>query len=337
VSSGAWLFPATAVVMPLLVSEFRDWSPWLAKRLVIWSARRLGDPLACARYEEEWVANLQLVPGKLSSLIESVGILVRLPKMWWSIRQLPTEPVVETVPYAVRTAPRVSVVMPVLNEARDLAWLLRSMPTSLEVVVVDGGSADGTMDVARRLLPSAQLITMPRCGGKSESQLAGFAACSGDIIVTMDVGPDADAGDIRLLTDALIGGADFVKATRHTSEPFIPLIRFLHWLPAALVNRFFGTRYSDLGYGCHAFWAQHLGALKLDGNRDLDVLMSIRAAKLGMRIEEVVTPFGGLSTMFATLSNRLWPLWQLRTTMRIVRLLLIERLGRGPCGGELPN
>jgi len=83
------LFVLAAVMLPLLLSEFGDWCPWLASRLVRWSARRLGSPAACARYEEEWTANLNEVPGKLSQLAAALGYLACVPRMRWVLRRRP--------------------------------------------------------------------------------------------------------------------------------------------------------------------------------------------------------------------------------------------------------
>ncbi|WP_157767866.1 NB-ARC domain-containing protein [Actinosynnema pretiosum] len=77
------------MLLPLVVNEFKDWWPWLAVRVVRWSARRLGDPQACARYEEEWVANLEEVPGKLSPLVAAFGYLAVVPRMRRTLREGP--------------------------------------------------------------------------------------------------------------------------------------------------------------------------------------------------------------------------------------------------------
>lgn len=57
-----------AVVVPLLVNEASDVAPWLAGRLVRWGARHLGPHADIERYEEEWSADLERVPGKLTKL-----------------------------------------------------------------------------------------------------------------------------------------------------------------------------------------------------------------------------------------------------------------------------
>ncbi len=80
-TTGMLVFLVTAVLLPMLLAELGDWCPWLAKRLVRWSARRLRSPEDRARYEEEWVANLDEVPGKLSRLVAALGYLVSVPRM----------------------------------------------------------------------------------------------------------------------------------------------------------------------------------------------------------------------------------------------------------------
>jgi pimeloyl-ACP methyl ester carboxylesterase len=107
------LFTLTAVLLPLLLSEFGDWCPWLAVRIVRWSARHLGDPSACARYGEEWLANLNEVPGKLSRLLAAFGYLACVPQMRWALRRSrraagndgssPVAPLEAVPPYQART------------------------------------------------------------------------------------------------------------------------------------------------------------------------------------------------------------------------------------------
>jgi hypothetical protein len=85
VTAGVVAFVVTAVALSLLLSEFGDWCPWLATWIVRWAAGCLGDPLACRRYEEEWIANLNEVPGKLTRLVVAFGYLACLPRMRRSI------------------------------------------------------------------------------------------------------------------------------------------------------------------------------------------------------------------------------------------------------------
>lgn len=71
---------AVEVLVPLalgvVVNEAVDISPWLARKLVRWSARRIADASMAARYEEEWLAGLDGRPGKLLQLFSAISIVV---------------------------------------------------------------------------------------------------------------------------------------------------------------------------------------------------------------------------------------------------------------------
>src|SRR5580658_3367211 len=61
--------------------------------------------------------------------------------------------------------PRVTVVIPTLNEARNLPYVFSRLPEGLhEVIVVDGHSMDDTLAVVRRLRPDARIVMQNRCG-----------------------------------------------------------------------------------------------------------------------------------------------------------------------------
>ncbi|MGH3870634.1 MAG: hypothetical protein ACRDSR_03800 [Pseudonocardiaceae bacterium] len=75
-----------AAVAALTVEELASWCPRLAEQLACWSARRLGDDQTCERYEEEYLANLGEVPGKVSKLLVAFGFAVNVPRMRWALR-----------------------------------------------------------------------------------------------------------------------------------------------------------------------------------------------------------------------------------------------------------
>jgi lipopolysaccharide/colanic/teichoic acid biosynthesis glycosyltransferase len=68
----------TAVLVPTLVNEFTDWLPWFAARLVVAAARSLPSA-ARLRYTDEWLAELDATPGKLSKVLVAARIFVRAP------------------------------------------------------------------------------------------------------------------------------------------------------------------------------------------------------------------------------------------------------------------
>lgn len=75
------LFIASAVVLPLALNEFGDWSPRMSRRIVLWGAQRLKDPAFVSRYSEEWASELDDIPGKLSKLGFALGRLLFLPRI----------------------------------------------------------------------------------------------------------------------------------------------------------------------------------------------------------------------------------------------------------------
>jgi glycosyltransferase involved in cell wall biosynthesis len=189
-------------------------------------------------------------------------------------------------------APTVSVVVPAKNEARNLTHVFSSIPAWVdEVVLVDGHSTDGTVTVARRLLPKVQVVA--QLGrGKGDALQAGFAAAKGDIIVMIDADGSTDGAEIPRFIAALLSGADYVKGSRFASggdsDDITKTRRLGNWVLCGLVNRLFGTRYSDLCYGYNAFWARHLSALNLDCRGfEVETVMNIRAARAGLRVHEV--------------------------------------------------
>ena len=92
--------------------------------------------------------------------------------------------------------PRVSVVIPTLNEARNLPYVFARMPSDIhEVIVVDGHSVDNTLAVARKIRPDVRIVMQTR-RGKGNALACGFAAATGDIIAMVDADGSADPGEI---------------------------------------------------------------------------------------------------------------------------------------------
>src|SRR5687767_15984565 len=93
--------------------------------------------------------------------------------------------------------PRISIVVPALNEARNLAAVLPTLPPAHEVILVDGGSVDGTVETALATLPGIRVVRQLR-RGKGNALAAGFAQVTGDIVVMFDADGSADPAEIPL-------------------------------------------------------------------------------------------------------------------------------------------
>jgi glycosyltransferase involved in cell wall biosynthesis len=204
--------------------------------------------------------------------------------------------------------PTVSVVVPTRNEARNLEIVLPAIaavrPTVHEIIVVDGGSTDGTVETARRVLPWVKVIEQTR-KGKGNAMACGFAAATGDVLVMFDADGSADPAEIPAFVSALIAGADFAKGSRFTpgggSDDITLLRRSGNAGLNGVANALFGTNYTDLCYGYNAFWADLLPALELppidapaprDGmlwgdGFEIETVLNCRIAAAGMKITEV--------------------------------------------------
>jgi glycosyltransferase involved in cell wall biosynthesis len=221
-------------------------------------------------------------------------------------------------------APTVSVVIPAWNEAANLPEVFGTLPSWVdEIVLVDGRSTDDTVAVARRLRPHVKVVTQGGTG-KGDALLAGFAATTGDIIVTVDADCSADGREIISFVSALLGGADFAKGSRFASagrSDDITLPRRLgNRLLSVIVNALFGTKYTDLCYGYNAFWARHLKDMALDSpGFEVETLMGIRAAKAGLRVHEV--PSHERPRMHGSSS-----LLAIRDGYRVLSLIIREKL-----------
>jgi glycosyltransferase involved in cell wall biosynthesis len=202
---------------------------------------------------------------------------------------------------AAKRAPRVSVVVPTRNEAANLPTVLGAIPREFEVVIVDGHSTDGTIEVARQLRPDAVILTQTR-RGKGNAMACGFAAATGDILVMLDADGSADPLEIPRFVRALTEGADFAKGTRFAagggSSDITPLRRLGNKVLNGIVNVIYQTSYSDLCYGYNAFWRHCLPILELEPGHESDemlwgdgfeieTLINIRVAQAKLKVQEV--------------------------------------------------
>lgn len=234
-------------------------------------------------------------------------------------------------------------VIPTLNEARNLPHVFARLPEGVhEVIVVDGHSVDDTCAVARRLRPDTRIVMQTRTG-KGNALACGFAAATGQIIVMLDADGSADAGEIPAFVRALLDGADFAKGSR-----FAPgggssdLTRLRTWgnrLLMALVNLVYRTDYSDLCYGFNVFWRRHLAVLRLDaaapsegGKRlwgdgfEIETLIAIRVTVARLAVVEVPSfehsRIHGVSNLTAFGDG-----------LRVLRMIFIERRARRAAAG----
>jgi len=150
--------------------------------------------------------------GARQALPSSVGTLEALGNAADSAVPLPRAPL-SAASSIWRT--RISVVIPAVNEADNLRWLLPQLATVDEVIVVDGESTDGTEGVLRELCPHATLVRQPP-RGKGAALRAGFAAATGEVVVMLDADGSMDPLEIDSFVALIARGYDVVKGSRHS-------------------------------------------------------------------------------------------------------------------------
>ena len=188
--------------------------------------------------------------------------------------------------------PRISVVIPARNEAKNLQHVLPFIPSLVdEIVLVDGQSVDETVAVAQQLFPTIRVIQQSG-KGKGDALRIGFAACTGDIIVMLDADGSADPAEIPRFVEALVAGSDFAKGSRFVDGGGSHDITFLrragNFLLGKLVNLLFWTRFSDLCYGYNAFWKRCLDDITIDCDGfEIETLLNLRMHKAQFKIVEV--------------------------------------------------
>ena len=107
----------------------------------------------------------------------------------------------------------VSLVVPAMNEARNIGWVLDRIPACVDEVILVDNSTDDTIEVARRHCPDIRVVGQSR-PGKGNALRSGFAAARGDIIVMIDADCSMDPKEITRYIPLLDEGFELVKGSR---------------------------------------------------------------------------------------------------------------------------
>jgi glycosyltransferase involved in cell wall biosynthesis len=206
--------------------------------------------------------------------------------------------------------PKISVVIPALDEEQAIGLVVRDIPRQIvdEVIVVDNGSRDATAGAAQAA--GARVVHEP-CRGYGAACLKGIASASRpEIIVFLDADYSDYPEDMgKLVAPIIAGAADLVIGSRiaggNGSQVLPPQAYWGTRLAVGLVRVVYGFRFTDLG----PFRAIRFDALRsLDmGDRDFGwtIEMQIKAVKHNLRIKEI--PVGYRPRIGASkISGTLW-------------------------------
>jgi glycosyltransferase involved in cell wall biosynthesis len=188
----------------------------------------------------------------------------------------------------------VSIVIPTLNEAKNLPHVLSRLPNFVEeVIIVDGHSEDDTVKIAKNLLPNVRVI-FQKNSGKGDALRCAFNHVQGEVIVQMDADGSMAPEEVPRFVEALRKGADVVKGSRFIaggdSYDMTTLRRVGNALMTAVVNILYSSEYTDLCYGFAAFNKQAIQKLipiLESDNFEIETEIFIKAKKLGLSVVEV--------------------------------------------------
>ncbi len=183
------------------------------------------------------------------------------------------------------------VILPALNEAEALPWVLARMPDGFDPLVVDNGSTDGSGEVASRL---GARVVVERRPGFGAACYAGLVAATSEVVCFMDCDGSLDPGDLpEVAAPVSSGSADLMLGARVATAGAWPWhVRLANRALALELRRRFGLRLRDIG----PMRAAHRDALLELGLEDRrfgwPLEMVVKAAEAEWRIHEVPVGYG---------------------------------------------
>lgn len=190
-----------------------------------------------------------------------------------------------------RTAPEISVVIPLYNEEESLpeltAWIDRviaGMDLPYEVIFIDDGSSDSSWEVVEGLskeYPSVRAIRFRRNYGKSAALYCGFNAAEGNVVITMDADLQDSPDEIPGLYDMIVnGGYDLVSGWKRRRHD--PLGKTM---PSKFFNRtartVSGIKLHDFNCGLKAYRKKVIKSIEVYG--EMHRYIPILARQAGFR------------------------------------------------------
>ena len=197
--------------------------------------------------------------------------------------------------------PLVSVVLPCLNEEAAIGSCIQKIQSTLaganisgEIVVSDNGSTDSSVAIAERL--GARVVHQPE-RGYGNAYLKGFDAARGRYLIMGDADDTYDFTLIPRFLELLDQGYDFVTGSRYLDggQRHITPLHRIFGNPAltAILNRLFGTRYTDVYCGFRGFSRRAYDLIRpISPGMEFNLELAINAGLAGLRVTEIPIVLG---------------------------------------------
>ena len=199
-----------------------------------------------------------------------------------------------------------SIVIPVYNERETLSEIVRrvqavDLSIETEIVIVDDGSTDGTLEVLRSLgeQPSVQAIELPFNQGKGAAVRRGFSEAQGDIVVVQDADLEYDPRDLPILLRPIFEDqADVVFGSRFIGGESHRVLYYWHSIGNKLLtllsNMCTNLNLTDMEVCYKAFRREVLESFTIEEDRfGLEPELTAKVAKGHWRIYEVGISYAG--------------------------------------------
>jgi hypothetical protein len=222
----------------------------------------------------------------------------------------------------------VTVIIPTLNEERNIAWVIERIPPSVdEVMIVDGHSVDRTVEVARAVRPDV-VVVRQEGRGKGAALRSAFAAATGDYLVVLDADGSMDPAEIDYYVAALDEGYEFAKGSRYLRRGGsldLTTIRSLgNRALVRAVNVLWRVSMTDLCYGFFALRRDRYAGLGVRSTGfEIECELVVSALRQRLLVAEV--PSIELCRQHGTSNLSAW-----RDGRRVLLTLLSRRLSRRP-------
>jgi glycosyltransferase involved in cell wall biosynthesis len=203
--------------------------------------------------------------------------------------------VTNAAPLDAGAKPEVSVFLPVYNEEPNLLPLhakldeaLKALGRSAEIIYVDDGSSDGSLNVLReisRLDNRVRVVALKRNYGQTAAMAAGIDAAQGDVLIPMDADLQNDPADIIRLLNKMDEGYDVVSGWRKNRQDTLITRKIPSMFANRLISWIGGVPLHDYGCSLKAYRRESLEDVKLYG--EMHRFIPIYAAWAGARVTEI--------------------------------------------------
>ena len=202
-------------------------------------------------------------------------------------------------------AETLSVVVPAFNEEATLATVLEKLLAVArlhEVIVVDDCSTDRTNEIAQAFAAQHGIVKVarqPRNGGKTEALKAGFALCSGDIVIVQDADLEYDPSEIEFVISPILSGqADVVFGSRFQVRRAARVLYYYHYVAnqclTIMSNIFTNLNLTDVETGYKAFRREIIQEMTITSSGfGFEIEVTAKIAKLRCAIYEVPISYYG--------------------------------------------